>query len=115
MTVTDHELLDIIEEVTTTLGQIILTHQELTEGLLDQNQTNRSRYKIDSLKNQLEDEKEKLGQIRHQQQRKKELERIRAAFTFPALSRNSLLADSKIRVRRSEQFCISGPSITPLS
>lgn len=49
----------------------------MTEGLLDQNQTDRSRDKIDSLKNQLEDEKEKLGQIRHHQQRKKELERIR--------------------------------------
>lgn len=77
MTITDDELIDLIEEVTSTLGQILLRHRELTEGLLDQQLTDSSRDKIDSLKKNLELEKEKLSQIQHQQQRKRELERIR--------------------------------------
>lgn len=77
MTFTDDELISLIEEVTTTLGQILLTHRELTEGLLDQKLTDRSREKIESLKKRMESEKEKLTQIRHHQQRTRELERIR--------------------------------------
>lgn len=77
MTFTDDELLDLIEEVTFTLGQILLRHRELTEGILDQQLTDRSRDKIDSLKKRIEMEKEKLAQTRHHQQRTKELERIR--------------------------------------
>jgi hypothetical protein len=77
VTFTDEELIDLIEQVTTTLGQIFLTHRELTEGFLDQQLTDRSREKIDSLKKQVEVEKEKLAQVRHHQQRTKELDRIR--------------------------------------
>ena len=74
--VTD-ELLSILEAVTLTVGQVLLTHRDLTEGLLDQNQTDRAKLKIDSLRKKIEDQREKLVQIRHVQQRKKELERIR--------------------------------------
>ncbi len=77
MTFTDDELISLIEEVTTTLGQIFLTHRELTEGILHQQQTDRSREKIESLKKRMESEKEKLVQVRRSQQRKRELERIR--------------------------------------
>ena len=77
VTITDDELVDLIEEVTTSLGQILLRHRELTEGILDQQLTDRSRDKIDSLKKRIEVEKEKLTQVRHQQQRKRELGRIR--------------------------------------
>jgi hypothetical protein len=75
--ITDDELLEIIDEVTTTLGQLLLTHRELTEGLLDQNQTIRSQQRINALKKGLDMEKERLAQTRRSQQRKKELERIR--------------------------------------
>jgi hypothetical protein len=77
VTFSDDELLDILDEVTTTLGQIFLRHRELTEGILDVQQTDRSRDKIDQLKKRMELEKEKLTQVRHHQQRSKELERIR--------------------------------------
>jgi cell shape-determining protein MreC len=77
VTFTDDELISLIEEVTTTLGQIFLRHRELTEGILHQQLTDRSREKIELLKKRMELEKEKLVQIRHQQQRTKELERIR--------------------------------------
>lgn len=77
MTFSDDELLDILDEVTTTLGQILLRHRELAEGILDVQQTDRSRDKIESLKTRLAVEKEKLAQVRQQQQRKRELERNR--------------------------------------
>lgn len=77
MTFTDDELISLIEEVTTTLGQIFLSHRELTEGILHQQLTDRSQERIESLKKRMESEKEKLTQIRHRQQRSKELERIR--------------------------------------
>ncbi|MCX6952531.1 MAG: hypothetical protein NTV51_10265 [Verrucomicrobia bacterium] len=77
MTFTDDELISLIEEVTTTLGQIFLFHRGLTEGLLDQDVTVRSQKKIDDLKKRLEVEREKLSQTRQAQQRRKELERLR--------------------------------------
>ena len=77
MKFSDDELLSIIEDVTVALGQLLLTHRELTEGLLDQYQTDAEKEKIAGLKQQIEDEREKLSAIRHAQQRKKELERIR--------------------------------------
>lgn len=77
MKITDDELIAIIDEVTTTLGQLLLTHRDLTEGLLDHDQTDSVRLKIDSLRKKMDDQKEELVQIRHVQQRKKELERIR--------------------------------------
>ncbi len=77
MKFSDDELLSIIDDVTLALGQLLLTHRELTEGLLDQYQTDAGKEKIAGLRQQIEDEREKLSAIRHAQQRKKELERIR--------------------------------------
>jgi len=77
MKIARHELLSLIEDVTMTLGQILLTHNQLLETLLDTQQIELRKQKIDSLKKRIEDEREKLAKIRHTQQRKKELERIR--------------------------------------
>lgn len=77
MTFTDDELISLIEEVTTTLGQIFLSHRELTEGLLDDGPTERSQKKINDLKKRMELEKDRLTQHRRFHQRKKELEKIR--------------------------------------
>lgn len=96
MTFTDDELISLIEEVTTTLGQIFLFHRELTEGILLQQQTDRSRDKIESLKKRMESEKEKLVQVRRSQQRKQELERIRKSHetetTTEGTSRSHLVS-----------------------
>jgi len=77
VTFTDDELISLIEEVTTTLGQIFLFHRELTEGLLDDGPTERSQKKINDLKKRMELEKDRLTQHRRSQQRKRELEKIR--------------------------------------
>jgi hypothetical protein len=77
MKITDDELLDLIEDITVSLGQILLTHRELTEGLLDDGPTIRSQQKIEDLKKKLEGEKIRLAKSRRSQQRKRELEKVR--------------------------------------
>lgn len=77
MNISDDELLSIIEDATLALGQLLLTHRELSESLLDTKQTDRAKQKIDALRKQVEDERVNLSKIRHVQSRKKELERIR--------------------------------------
>ena len=79
MKISDDELLSIIDDATLALGQILLRHRELSENLLDTQQTERGMERIDTLRKQIEDEREKLVSIRHAQQRKRELERIRRA------------------------------------
>jgi hypothetical protein len=77
MNISDDELLSIIEDTTLALGQILLRHRDLSESLLDTQQTDRQKEKIDSLRKQIEDERHNLSKIRRSQQREKELERIR--------------------------------------
>jgi hypothetical protein len=77
MNISDDELLSIIEDTTLALGQILLRHRELSENLLDIQQTDQAKEKIDSLQKQIEDERNNLATIRQSEKRKKELERIR--------------------------------------
>jgi hypothetical protein len=79
MKITDADLLSIIEDATLALGQILLRHRDLSESILDTQQTDRARESIYVLRRQIEDERERLEKIRHDQQRRKELERIRKA------------------------------------
>ena len=70
-------LLNELLTVTCTLGQLIEIYGELAESILDQTQTRLGREKIDSLKKQIETEQDRLAKIKHAQQRKKELEKLR--------------------------------------
>lgn len=79
MKLCDDELLSIIDDATLALGQILLRHRELSENLLDTQQAERGMERIDTLRKQIEDERERLATIRHAQERKRELERIRKA------------------------------------
>lgn len=79
MKISDDELLSIIDDATLALGQILLRHRELSENLLDTQQTQRGMERIDALRKQIEDERERLASIRHAQERKRKLERIRMA------------------------------------
>lgn len=51
--ISDDELLSIIDDATLALGQILLRHRELSENLLDTQQTQRGMEKIDSLRKKL--------------------------------------------------------------
>lgn len=77
MKISDDELLDLIEDITVSLGQILVSHRELTEGLLDDGPTERSQKKIEDLKRKLDLEKDRLTQHRQSLQRKRELEKLR--------------------------------------
>ena len=96
MKFSDDELLSIIDDVTLALGQLLLTHRELTEGLLDQYQTDAEKEKIADLKKQIEVEREKLSAIRHAQERKKELERIRKDHEKEAKASKSKQTEQKL-------------------
>lgn len=84
MNISDDELLSIIDDATLALGQLLLNHRELSESLLDTQQTDRAKQKIDSLRRKIEDERQNLATIRQAQQRKKELERIRQSHAKEA-------------------------------
>ncbi len=79
MKIAEDERLSIIDDATLALGQILLRHRELSENLLDTQQTERGMERIDALRKQIDDERERLAAIRHVQQRKRELDRIRKA------------------------------------
>lgn len=72
----DDELLQIIEDVTVALGQILLSHRELTEGLVDQ-QSELSQRKIDGLKKRIDLERTRLLKLKRIRRRKAELEKLR--------------------------------------
>jgi hypothetical protein len=76
MTFTDDELLEIIEDVTVTLGQILLTHRELTEGLIN-HETEISQHKIEDLRKRIDQERRRLANARRIRRRKNELEKMR--------------------------------------
>ena len=84
MNISDDDLLSIIDDATQALGQILLNHRELSESLLDTQQTDRAKEKIDTLRKKIEDERENLASTRQTQQRKKELERIRQSHAKEA-------------------------------
>ena len=76
MRFTDDELLQIIEDVTVALGQILLSHRELTEGLVDQ-QSELSQRKIDGLKKRIDLERTRMLKLKRIRRRKAELEKLR--------------------------------------
>ena len=76
MRITDSELLDLLDDLTSTLGELLLNHRELSESILDQQRTARTQDKIDALKDRLNKEKEELRKVRDHQKRVKELEKI---------------------------------------
>ncbi len=77
MKITNDEILGIIEDVTVTLGHLLLKYRQLNEALLDDEQSDRVKVKMANLEKQLAGQKETLTKIHHAQRRKKELEKIR--------------------------------------
>lgn len=77
MKLTEDELLAIIDEVTIALGQILLSHRQLTEGLLDNNAIEASQDRIEKRRADIEKEREKIRKTRDAIRRRRELEKIR--------------------------------------
>lgn len=71
----DDELIDIISDVTTLLGDTLAQHVELTESLSSQG-VESQKQKLDSLKAKLAGEKLKLAKLKDAANRKKELQKL---------------------------------------
>ena len=76
ITLTDDDLISIIDQVTVAVGEILATHAELKEGLMDKTATNQFQKKIDGFKKKAEEENEKLKNVKTAQQRRDELLKI---------------------------------------
>ena len=77
MRLTDDELLAIIDEVATALGEILLSHRQLTEGLLDGKAIAMSQDRIEKRRTEIEKEREKIRKTRDAIRRRRELEKVR--------------------------------------
>ena len=98
MKFSDDELLAVIEDVTLMLGQVLLKHRQLAEGIIDKNNAERAKQKIDALKQRMADEKERLAKIRSAQQRKRELEKIRKDHERPVKEDVAAIRNQKGKV-----------------
>ena len=77
MKISKDELIDLLDEFTAVIGQILATHCELSESVFNQTQSRASKEKIDQLKAKIDTEREKLATHKHVLDRKRELEKIR--------------------------------------
>jgi hypothetical protein len=79
ITLSQDDLIDVIDQVTVALGEILVSHAELTEGLLDKTATDQFQNKIDDLKEKTKLEKEKLKKVKTAQDRRRYLEKVNKA------------------------------------
>ena len=77
MHLTDDELLAIVDEATTALGEILLRHRQLREARLDSQVISASQERIEKRRAEIEKEREKIRKSRDVIRRRRELERIR--------------------------------------
>lgn len=77
MTVTDEDLLAIIDEVTVALGEILLSHRQLTEGFFEDQQIDRSQDRIEKRRTEIEKERNRIRKIRDAVRHRREVERLR--------------------------------------
>jgi hypothetical protein len=75
--------LELIATTLETLEEILSTHSQLIESLLDQTQSTASQEKIDNLKQRIADERLKIKKHRDAQKRKRDLEKLRASQSAP--------------------------------
>ena len=77
MTITDEELLAVIDQVTIALGEILLSHRGLTEGLVDDQRIATARDRIEKSREEIDQEREKIRKTRDTLRRRQDLEKIR--------------------------------------
>ena len=77
MTLTDGELLDVIDEVTIALGEILLRHRQLTESLVGDDTIKTSQDRIEKRRTEIEKLRNKIRKARETARRRRELEKVR--------------------------------------
>ena len=90
MRLTQDELISIISDVTTLLGQALAQHVELTENLLNQGAgVPVQQQKLETLKTKIAGERAKLTKLKDAAKRKKELERSNRQHERPSANEGS--------------------------
>lgn len=77
MTITDDELLAIIDEVTIALGEILLSHRHLTESMIDDKRISTSQDRIEKRRGEIEKERDRIRKIRDAVRHRRDVEQIR--------------------------------------
>lgn len=76
MQLTDDELLAIVDEATTALGELLLRHRQLREASLNSQVISASQERIEKRRAEIEKEREKIRKTRDVIRRRRELEKI---------------------------------------
>jgi len=71
------ELSAILDDIVASIGEILVTHAELTEGMVDDAATNTAKASLERLKKKTDAAKKKLAALRDRQRHKREVERQR--------------------------------------
>jgi hypothetical protein len=67
------ELGDLLDDICASIGEILVSHAQLTEGLVDDAATDTAKEKVERLKQKTADAKQQLEKLRDAQRRKREL------------------------------------------
>lgn len=71
------ELSAILDDIVASIGEILVTHAELTEGMVDDIATSTAAASLERLKKRTDAAKQKLAVLRDRQRHKREVERQR--------------------------------------
>ena len=77
MTIEPDEILSILDDVCIAVGEILLRHRQLREGMLDSNAIAASQGRIEQRQAEIGKEREKIRKARESIRRRRELEKIR--------------------------------------
>jgi hypothetical protein len=77
MTFTDEELLDMVDEVTIALGELLLSHRQLAEAFFERHGIEQTQDRIEKRREEIQKERERIGQMRDAIRHRREVERIR--------------------------------------
>jgi hypothetical protein len=76
MTITHDEIAELLDDVTATIGQILVQHSALREDMLGRD-TETAKSKVEALRLRLDTERVRLRKHKDAEKRKKELEKMR--------------------------------------
>lgn len=79
MRISDDELLGLIDELCSALGELLVAHKELQEGFMADNGLQQAQDRIEKKRKEIEGLRDKLRRTKEAIKRKRELERLRKA------------------------------------
>ena len=71
------DLSSLLDDIVASIGEILVTYAELTEGMVDDAATNTAKASLERLRKKTDTAKNKLADLRDRQRHKREVERQR--------------------------------------